>query len=407
MVKLFASKSKLFSIMADLNGKFIYSGKFTNLLAKEVFAVKQNGLWVMYIQDDEFTRLGNEGKKAFSQKSKVEEYLEECQKAIECYSDFCERIHGMTENYDGYRSIVKNYYKIYSLLMAQYRITNLETTYQLTNDVACADILAKNRWDIRKTFMDGNRIFYDYVRFATQINAFDEVIPYMTMKNLLEYRNKNGIEKAKNITGIKCDEKGIEFISDDEIEDGYVKKYLLQNQYVKGVNVSKIACVRGKALVLKDGNIDEYSKSLLRRDKYIVIALTLHFDIAEFCDNVLGLACDEGGVLSHSAIIAREYRIPCITGTLQGTVHFQTGDLVELDTEKEILKHCSSSLYKDTKEKMNTNINIFLQRFFEKSEIEAIYRKIDTEVNREMRENCVDYEFLLEKIFIKELENVI
>lgn len=406
MVKLFASKSKLFSIMADLYGKFIYSGKFANLFAEEVYAFKQDELWIMYIQDEEFARLGCEGEKVFLQKTEVEEYLAECRKAMECYTDFCSRIRVLTENNDEYQSIVKNYYKIYALLMSQYRITNFETTYQLTQDAKFVNVLAQNRWNIRKTFMDGNRIFYNYVRSVTQIHAFNEVIPYLTMEDLLEYKSRNGIGEVKNITGIKCDEKGIVFITDDEIEDKHAKSHFLQDQYVKGVNVSKISCVRGKALVLKNGIIDEYSEKLLRHDKYIVVALTLHFDIVEFSDNILGLVCDEGGVLSHSAIIAREYHIPCITGTIQGTNYFQTGDLVELDTEKEILRRYSSNASEDKEQKMNANIDSFFQKFFEQNEIEAIYRKIDNEVNREMRENTADYEFVLEKIFEKELVNI-
>ena len=74
MVKLFASKSKLLSVMADLNGKFIYTGKFSSLFAKEVYAYRQDELWVMYIHEEEFDKLGQEGKCIFSQKDKVEEY---------------------------------------------------------------------------------------------------------------------------------------------------------------------------------------------------------------------------------------------------------------------------------------------------------------------------------------------
>jgi phosphohistidine swiveling domain-containing protein len=40
---------------------------------------------------------------------------------------------------------------------------------------------------------------------------------------------------------------------------------------------------------------------------------------------------DSGGVLSHSAVVAREYRIPAVVGTGNATTTFQDGQLLEVD----------------------------------------------------------------------------
>jgi pyruvate,water dikinase len=40
---------------------------------------------------------------------------------------------------------------------------------------------------------------------------------------------------------------------------------------------------------------------------------------------------DSGGVLSHSAVVAREYRIPAVVGTGNATTTFQDGQLIEVD----------------------------------------------------------------------------
>jgi len=40
---------------------------------------------------------------------------------------------------------------------------------------------------------------------------------------------------------------------------------------------------------------------------------------------------DAGGVLSHAAIAAREYAVPCVVGTGEGTVRIPDGALVEVD----------------------------------------------------------------------------
>ena len=47
---------------------------------------------------------------------------------------------------------------------------------------------------------------------------------------------------------------------------------------------------------------------------------------------------DEGGTICHAAIIAREYKKPCIVGTKVATKVLKNGDLVEVDAEKGIVK---------------------------------------------------------------------
>jgi len=40
---------------------------------------------------------------------------------------------------------------------------------------------------------------------------------------------------------------------------------------------------------------------------------------------------DEGGVLCHAAIVAREMKKPCVIGTKIATRIFKDGDIVEVD----------------------------------------------------------------------------
>ncbi len=47
---------------------------------------------------------------------------------------------------------------------------------------------------------------------------------------------------------------------------------------------------------------------------------------------------DEGGISSHAAIISREFKLPCIVGTKIATRVLQTGDTVEVDAMKGIIK---------------------------------------------------------------------
>ena len=45
---------------------------------------------------------------------------------------------------------------------------------------------------------------------------------------------------------------------------------------------------------------------------------------------------DEGGVLSHAAIISRELKVPCVVGCKKATKVLKNGDLIEINKRGEI-----------------------------------------------------------------------
>ena len=48
--------------------------------------------------------------------------------------------------------------------------------------------------------------------------------------------------------------------------------------------------------------------------------------------------CDGGGTLTHAAIVSREYRIPCVVGLSRGTSTIRSGDIVEVDGTKGVVR---------------------------------------------------------------------
>ena len=51
-----------------------------------------------------------------------------------------------------------------------------------------------------------------------------------------------------------------------------------------------------------------------------------------------GIITDEGGIMCHAAIVARELKIPCVVGTKFATQILRNGLMVELDAEKGVVK---------------------------------------------------------------------
>lgn len=50
------------------------------------------------------------------------------------------------------------------------------------------------------------------------------------------------------------------------------------------------------------------------------------------------IVTDEGGILCHAAVVSREFKKPCIIGTKFATKIFKTGDLIEVDANRGIIR---------------------------------------------------------------------
>lgn len=56
------------------------------------------------------------------------------------------------------------------------------------------------------------------------------------------------------------------------------------------------------------------------------------------CNKASAIVTNTGGMLSHAAIVSRELKIPCIVNTVNATLAFKFGDIVEVDADKGIAR---------------------------------------------------------------------
>ncbi|MDD5437522.1 MAG: PEP-utilizing enzyme [Patescibacteria group bacterium] len=94
--------------------------------------------------------------------------------------------------------------------------------------------------------------------------------------------------------------------------------------------------VTGKVIVVK--NKDELSAKgqSMAGNILVTIQTTPHF--IPYLKDVKAIVTDEGGITCHAAIVSREFKIPCVIGTKNGTNVLRDGDEVEVDVEKGIVK---------------------------------------------------------------------
>ncbi len=91
--------------------------------------------------------------------------------------------------------------------------------------------------------------------------------------------------------------------------------------------------LKGVVKIIK--SIKDFSKV---KNGNILVTSDTTPDFVPLFKKVAGIITDEGGVICHAAIVAREMKIPCVVGTKVATKFLKDNDLVELDAREGIIK---------------------------------------------------------------------
>ncbi|MFH1621349.1 MAG: PEP/pyruvate-binding domain-containing protein [Patescibacteria group bacterium] len=177
------------------------------------------------------------------------------------------------------------------------------------------------------------------------------LMKYLTLNEIEAWLDKNLMDKEM-IELVKTRKKqgfiylnlrnGGREVIDDPKEITEIKKYFSKiKKESKKTNSGAITgqvvyaskkTIRGKVIVIKDKS-ELKNKSHLFKDKILVaIQTTPHY--IPYLKKVKAIITDEGGLTCHAAIVAREFKIPCIVGTNTATEILKDDDLVEFDTKK-------------------------------------------------------------------------
>ncbi len=101
---------------------------------------------------------------------------------------------------------------------------------------------------------------------------------------------------------------------------------------VKG-QVAQKGSVQGRVRILKN----KYQMEAVEEGDILVSPMTTP-DFISAMHRAGAFVTDEGGVMCHAAIVARELKKPCIIGTKIATQVFKDGDMVEVDADKGIIR---------------------------------------------------------------------
>lgn len=169
--------------------------------------------------------------------------------------------------------------------------------------------------------------------------SWDEVL-LLTYRETINLNNKGilpeGFKQRAKAYGVVLENKKLFIVVGEELEKR-LNECLEKNDKnvteVKGMVACKGEIMRGVVRIIEES---KYLSKMNKGDILVANETTP--------DYILGMKIagaiitNQGGITSHAAITSREMNIPCIIGTKNATGIFKDGDMVEVDTEKGIVR---------------------------------------------------------------------
>lgn len=146
----------------------------------------------------------------------------------------------------------------------------------------------------------------------------------------LEERNEGYVYFIKDKTeSVITGKKIIETVKKEFIEE----KVICMNLTGKGVSLGKAS---GRVRIVKSV---QQVKNFCEGE--VLVSINTSIELTPAIKKASAVLTEEGGIMSHAAIIARELKIPCIVGVKAATRVLKDGDLVEVDANKGVIRKVS------------------------------------------------------------------
>jgi len=193
----------------------------------------------------------------------------------------------------------------------------------------------------------GNHVLNEFVKEVAKRKKIKvEDIYYFTPEDVLNLiRNGIGVSKQE----LNNRKKAIAFIITDsdkeslfsgedakEIGKALEKRYNECNktEEIKGIVASRgnLGSIKGKARIVLDPSKDDF------KNGEILVASMTRPEYVPLMKKALAIVTDEGGITSHAAIVSRELNVPCVIGTRNATRTIKSGDEIEIDLEKGVVR---------------------------------------------------------------------
>lgn len=333
---------------------FWISDKNLKIFADNTFIIYKNSVMHLYHLNNKSVKGSKKIYNFFVKKGNLLKYEKSCKKIINQMEEFEKRHLKMKVKLFSDQELLGKFNEVFRILSLYTVIyTKTEPLYlekieenkiELKNTILK---LGKLRFELRKK---SERLFYlllgvlmkelgkrNQIKVADLLfYTFDELMGLLNDKKHV----KNSVIKARS--------KGYVFVS---LNKGYkiytgkvfqkiYKEIISTPQDIKEIQgrVAMKGLSRGKVrLILHNKRNISKEVANFKKGEILVTEMTRP-DTIMACKKASAIVTDEGGITSHAAILSRELGIPCVIGTHNATQVLKTGDLVEVNANKGIIK---------------------------------------------------------------------
>ena len=205
--------------------------------------------------------------------------------------------------------------------------------------------IEENREEISKIYPEIESLIALSTNLIGKERGFEgDLLRYFTLREMTPYLKSSKISEEE-IEELKNRRESYFYLFSEDKEEVFTNKGLIGKISLDFINPEdKKPCLL-KGYPAYPGFIRGFAKVILNNNeaskfcgKDIIITPMTTPDIFCIAKKASAIITDEGGLLCHAAIVAREFGIPCITGTKIATQVLHDGDLIEVDANKGLVK---------------------------------------------------------------------
>lgn len=337
----------------------MFAGKAFSYILTNLFLTHYGTLGVLSMQDEEswmsflpkstHIKTLEEGQKLYTSEELFNNFHREFNGYMNSTSSFCESVLKKEE-------VTTNDVKEFFNRACKHWVFYSKTEFFYTDNIDLKKMVI-NIEEFDKLKLEGraylNKLIFEDTGYVKGLLDKVSSQTSVSRSELLNYKVEeiiNLLDKQEKVPADTLEKREVFFASQDTILFGddsrkivgeFLKPYRELSNIIKGT-VARKGKVIAKARVLMPEfkDFDKILKAVeLMEQGEVLVAETTSPDIISACKKASAIITNQGGTLSHAAIISRELGIPCIIGTDKDVIlNIKTGDLLEVDADNGVIR---------------------------------------------------------------------
>jgi len=330
---------------------FLISDIITDIYVSKhkFFTTYFDGIWICYMLLSEKEKTLKEGVELYSQDKKFKKYKKNYLEFINLYEDKFKNLFSQPDKISAkeFKTFINLFQEaeIYYLYIQYFYTDSLDLDGKFDSEFG--KLKERGRKLLNNQALSENNFLEKVLKkVAKTIDIdFDSLYFYSwsEIRDLLKGKEVSRPDQKERLTYVSF-LKGNEKVT---LVGEKAKSKIKQFEKLRKKKISKLSGtiankgkVSGYVRILDKGyehkNIEKLLDSM--RAGEILIAETTSPEIMMACKKASAIVTNQGGMMSHAAIVSRELGIPCVVGAEIATQVLKDGDLVEVDADEGVVK---------------------------------------------------------------------